>query len=452
LLNFNKLKLNSMKKGLLTKTMWAVAIAISGFSGAQAQGIISTIVGTGTSGTGGDGGPATSATLSYPAGVAVNNAGDIFVVHGSSVRKISGTSGTISSLSTSGALLSAAGVWVNNAGNLFVTDHYHDQVFRVNATSGATAWACGNGHQGHGGDGGPATNGTLMVPAGACTDRAGNIYIADRGSNAIRKVSSPSGTLSTICGNGTAGFSGDGGPASAAMVSSPNGICVDTASNIYFSDMGNQRIRKINAATGRITTIAGTGSAGFSGDGGLAVAAKISGPAALFADKLGNIYLADQGNNRVRKIAVSRVITTIAGTGTAGFSGDGGPATSAKLSSPSGVWVDAWGNVFISDMYNNRIRKITNFVPTPKANGVSGVDESSVLVFPNPSTGTFYLQADASLLNATFEVYNVAGAKVYQSVITGTQDELVLDQPAGVYFLVVATESGKITKRVVISK
>jgi sugar lactone lactonase YvrE len=438
-----------MKKLLLPKAILATVLATFCFHGANAQGIITTIAGNGTAGTSGDGGQATSAMIASPVGVSINGAGDIYLAYSNVCRKITGSTGVISTVSTGGLLVSAAHIWTASNGNTYITDHYADQVVKINGTTGAASRHCGNGHQGHSGDGGQATNGTLMIPGATCSDKYGNTYIADRGSHEIRKVNGATGILSTICGNGGSGFSGDGGAATAAMVNSPNGICSDTNGNIYFADCGNHRIRKINATTGVVTTFCGTGTAGFSGDGGLAVVAKLSSPTGLFADKNGNIYIADQGNNRVRKITPGHIITTIAGGSAAGFTGDGGPSSAALLSSPNAVWVDNVGNVFIADVNNNRIRKITNHSSSkPLANYA----DENIVVFPNPSTGTITLQADASLVGNAFEVYNMLGAKVYASTVTDVQTVINLDQPSGNYFLILQTENGNISRQIAITK
>ena len=205
-------------------------------------------------------------------------------------------------------------------------------------------------------DGGPAVEAELYNPAGVAVDGAGNLYIADASNNGIRKVDS-TGTITTIAGTGEFGFSGDGGPAVAAQLRSPRGVAVDSAGNVYIADSSNRRIRKIDS-TGTITTIAGTGRLGFSGDGGPAVAAQLRSPYGVAVDGAGNLYIADASNNGIRKVDSTGTITTIAGTGESGFSGDGGPAVEAELRSPYGVAVDSAGNVYIADSSNWRIRKI----------------------------------------------------------------------------------------------
>ena len=205
-------------------------------------------------------------------------------------------------------------------------------------------------------DGGPATSAPLTLPRFAAYDKAGNLYIVDDWAHRIRKVT-PSGIISTITGNGISGFSGDGGPAKAAMVSFPTGIAFDRQGNIFFTDSANYRVRKIDTH-GIITTIAGTGVMGYSGDGGPAINATLSFAYGLAVDRAGNIFICDEGNNVIRKIDSGGTITTYAGNGTAGFSGDGGPATQASLNFPYAVLPDSAGNLYISDFNNDRVRKV----------------------------------------------------------------------------------------------
>ena len=215
------------------------------------------------------------------------------------------------------------------------------------------------------GDAGPADQANLNGPDAIVLDARGNLYIADALNQRIRKVDA-TGIITTLAGNGTAGFSGDGGPAGASQLSNPWGIAVDKTGTIYFADSDNNRVRLIDA-TGRITTKVGDGTAGFSGDGAPSTAARVSAPAGLAADAAGNIYIADAGNNRVRKVDTSGFISTVAGSGVDGFSGDGGLATEAILSFPWGLTTDAAGNVYIADRVNNRVR-IVSVTPPPPAN------------------------------------------------------------------------------------
>ena len=225
-----------------------------------------------------------------------------------------------------------------------------------------TVAGIGTGSGGFSGDGGPATSAELNIPkgmlfstpSGIFVDTAGNIFIADTLNNRIREIVLSTGKIQTVAGGGSNGL-GDGGPATSAELNEPSGVFVDTAGNIFIADSGNNRIREVVASTGKIQTVAGNGTAGFSGDGGPATSAEFFIAEGIFVDTAGNIFIADFGNERIRKVVASTgKIQTVAGSGTEGFSGDGGPATSAELNGPSGVFVDTAGNIFIADTENNR--------------------------------------------------------------------------------------------------
>lgn len=216
--------------------------------------------------------------------------------------------------------------------------------------------SAGNGSFGFSGDGGSGTSATLAMPAAVAYDSAGNLYIADANNHVVRKVT-PGGTISTVAGNGgVAGFGGDGGLATAAFLDTPTGVAVDGSGNLYIADSHNHRIRKVIGAS--ITTVAGSGTAGFSGDGASAIAANLNLPSAVAVDAAGNIYIADTNNQRVRKVSNGN-ITTIAGSGDQFYAGDSASATAASLDSPTGVAVDSTGNVYVADRHNQRIRQIT---------------------------------------------------------------------------------------------
>ena len=338
---------------------------------ADAYWVITTVAGTGGHGFSGDGGPAVQAQLSEPSGVAADGAGNFYIAdrYNHRIRKVDST-GTITTIAGSGGdgfggdggpavearIATVFGVAVDGAGNLYIADGGNERIRKVDSTGTITTVA-GSGGDGFGGDGGPAVEAELRNPWGVAVDGAGNLYITDRGNDRIRKVDS-TGTITTIAGTGERGFSGDGGPAVQAQLSEPLGVAVDGAGNLYFADAGNSRIRKVDS-TGTITTIAGSGGGGFSGDGGPAVQAQLNLPLGVAVDAAGSVYIADLWNNRVRKVDSAGVITTIAGTGERGFSGDGGPAPAARLSLPLGVAVDGAGNLYFADSRNERIRKLT---------------------------------------------------------------------------------------------
>lgn len=253
---------------------------------------------------------------------------------------------------TSVDLFEPARVAFDSAGNLYFTESYYERVFRV-STAGTLTGVAGTGVAGFSGDGGPATAAQLENPQGLAVDAAGNIYVgvAER----IRRIS-PDGAIRTIAGTGVYGYSGDGGPATAAQIHDPAAICVDASNNIYFSDEEFHVVRKISA-DGRISTVAGTGRPGFSGDGGPGQSAQLNNPIGLAVDAGGNLYIADSANQRIRRLR-GGVITTYAGNGEFGYTGDGKAATSASLFNPFGLAVDSAGNLLIGDLTNGCIRRV----------------------------------------------------------------------------------------------
>jgi hypothetical protein len=222
------------------------------------------------------------------------------------------------------------GIAVDNAGNTYFTAL--NCVFKLDS-NGVMTRVAGNSRPGYSGDGGPATSAQLSEDAyGVAVDASGNIYIADYENNRIRKVSA-AGIITTVAGNGSAGYSGDGGPATSAQLDLPSGVAVDATGNLYIADTFNSRIRKVSAA-GIITTVAGNGSIGYSGDSSPATSARLSYPLGVAVDATGNLYIADSYNHRIRKVSAAGIITTVAGNGSPGYHGDGGPATSAQLNRP----------------------------------------------------------------------------------------------------------------------
>ncbi|MFN0105976.1 MAG: SMP-30/gluconolactonase/LRE family protein [Bryobacteraceae bacterium] len=256
---------------------------------------------------------------------------------------------------TSARLITPRYAAADAAGNVFVSDNYYHQVFQISA-GGTITVAAGTGRQGFSGDGGRATAAQLDGPAGLAVDNGGNLYIADSANSRIRKVSAD-GVITTVAGNGRAGVEGDGGMATAAAVGGPLGITVDAAGNLYISQSGNHVVRRVGA-DGAISRFAGTGAAGFSGDGGAATAAMLFNPQGVKADGAGNVYVADNQNHRIRRITPQGTISTVAGNGTIRFAGDGAAATLASLSGPADVAIDSNNNLYISDLLNGRVRMV----------------------------------------------------------------------------------------------
>ena len=244
------------------------------------------------------------------------------------------------------------------AGNVYFSSLH--SIFKVDATGALTRLA-GNGRAGNSGDGGPATAAQLNFPMGIAIDAAGNLFVADRDAAVVRKIS-PDGSIATVAGSGTPGYTGDGGPALNGRLNGPFGVAVDRAGNLYIADTGNEVVRKVTPQ-GAITTFAGTGTRGYLGDGGPAGSAYLNGPESVALDGAGNLYIADTFNGRIRRVAADGTITTVAGTGSTGiFSGDDGLATSAALSLPTDVAVDAAGRLYLTDFGNSRVRVVVNGV------------------------------------------------------------------------------------------
>ncbi len=297
-------------------------------------GVITTIAGGGT-GDLGDGGPATQASFS------------------SHPMRVTG----------------------DRAGNLYVTDAHHARIRKIDAAINTIATVAGCGAEGYSGNDGPAIHAQLASPHGSTLDRHGNIYIADLKNDRIRRVDASTGIITTVVGNGEHGYSGDGGAATEAMLASPIAVTCSAGGDLYIADHRNSRIRRVDMATGTITTVAGNGKQAFSGDGGPASQAAIALPRDVALDSDGSLYIADGANNRIRKIAPDGTITTVAGTGRADFSGDGGPASKASLSMPYSIALDRDGNLYVVDTGNYRVRKVdatTGIITTVAGNGSYG--------------------------------------------------------------------------------
>ncbi|WP_263364961.1 NHL domain-containing protein [Edaphobacter acidisoli] len=272
-------------------------------------------------------------------------------------------------------LLLPSAIAYDSSGNLYIAEASRHDIRKLDPSGNITTIA-GTGVQGFAGDSGPATAAELDSPQGLAIDASGNIYIADTHNHRIREVKAANGNITTIAGTGAAGNSGDSGPATAAELDLPTALAIDASGNLYIADTHNHRIREINAATGIITTIAGTGTEGYSGDNGPATAAELDSPQGLAIDTTGNLYIADTHNHRIREvIATTGIITTIAGTGTAGNSGDSGPATAATLRLPRGIATDATGNLYLTDVTAQSVRKVnatTGQITTIAGSGTQG--------------------------------------------------------------------------------
>ncbi|MBZ5579046.1 MAG: SMP-30/gluconolactonase/LRE family protein [Acidobacteriia bacterium] len=390
------------------------------------DGVISQVAGNSYPGPAQDGGTAVYSNLFAPEDVAVDSKGVVYIADtGNAKIRIVDSNGNIQGVAgngaigiagDSGAATSASldipyAVTVDASGNFYIADYGNDRI-RMVTSKGIITTVVGNGLIGFSSDGSTATTASLNLPTGVAVDSSGNVYIADQWNLRVRKLSS--GKISTVAGNGTQSYSGDGGPAALAQLNGPQGIAKDPSGNLYISDTRNAVIRKISAggdistlagtslvfprglasdASGNVyvadykdnkvkriapdgttTTVAGNGTAGFSGDGGAATSAMLHGPIGLAVDGKGSLYIADFSNNLIRQVSPAGVITTVAGNGAQGYSGDGQSATQASLNGPSGVATDAAGNLYIADTNNNVIREVTanGFIRTIAGTGVAG--------------------------------------------------------------------------------
>jgi hypothetical protein len=263
-------------------------------------------------------------------------------------------------LATQSPLFLPMGGAVDATGDLYLSDSNNQRIRFVNAGTGVISTVAGDGTAGFGGDGGLAVNAELNTPTDVKLDGAGNFYIADSSNDAIRVVNAATGIIWTIAGiGGDSGYSGDGGPATQAHLAYPSAIAFDGNHALYISDTGNNVIRKVDLTTGIITTVAGTGTAGYSGDGGPAISGQLNYPWGIALGGDGSLYIADLSNNRIRKVSTAGVITTAVGTGGRGYGGDGGQATQAELNVPAGVLMDVAGNLFVADSGNQLVRKVS---------------------------------------------------------------------------------------------
>jgi uncharacterized protein (TIGR03437 family) len=351
------------------------------------NGDINYIAGDGSIGFSGDGGYATSAGLIAPFALTVDSSGNVFFAENgdSRVREINAKTLDISTVAGNGVagfagdgttaayaqINSPTGVAVDSAGNLYIADSLNHRIRKV--SGGTISTFAGNGTMSYSGDGGAAIQAQLNTPQGVAADAAGNLYIADTLNNVVRKVS-PNGTIANFAGKGgSAGNSGDGGAATGAQLNGPQGLAVDASGNLFIADTLNAKVRKVSTS-GVITTVAGSGTPGFGGDGGAAASAQLNLPVGVAVDAAGNVYIADFGNSLVRKVSASGAISTVAGNRSFGYSGDGGPAVNAQLDGPQGVAVDAAGDLFIADTGNNLIREVTpgGLIATVAGNGLAG--------------------------------------------------------------------------------
>lgn len=353
-----------------------IVVAICSLALAQPP-AITAAAGTGEKGFSGDGGPATKAKLDQPFDVAFDRAGHLYFsdTFNHRIRKVDAKTGVITTVAgcgkksyhgdggpaTGAGLNEPYGVELDADNNLFIVDRLNFVVRRVDAKSGVITTVAGNGKPVYGGDGGPATQAGLKEPNGLCLDGKGKLYIADVADHRVRVVDLKTGVITTLCGNGKGARVGDGGPFKDASLLGPRAVAVGPDGKLYIVERNGHCVRRIDFATGTIERFAGTGTRGYTGDGGAALEATFDGPKEIDIDKDGNVYVVDTENEAIRRIdAKTRVVTTVAGRGrtkTPG-QGDGGPATAATLGRPHGVAVGPDGALYIGDTNAHRIRVV----------------------------------------------------------------------------------------------
>jgi len=424
------------------------------------SGDVYSVAGNGTTGYG-DGGPAVAAELQFPAGVILGASGNIYIADANNnrIHEVN-TAGIMSAIAgngiagytgdggpaTAAELQYPAGIARDASGDIYIADENNSAIRKVN-TAGIISTIAGNGTPGYSGDGTAATTAQLSYPQGVVADAAGNLYIADASNYRIRKVNT-AGIISTVAGNGIPGYAGDGEDAIAAELAFPTGVALDGSGNLYIADAYNNVIREVNLASGVISTVAGNGKAGYSGDGGMAAAAELYLPVGIVLDGSGNLFISDFYNNVVREVNVSGIISTVAGNGINGYNGDGEAATAAKLNGPACVASDASGNLFIADQNNNRIREVTKGSPLI-INERSNIQD--VTVYPVPNNGQFIVQIDnggSPITNTTLSIYDVLGKEVYTQPVNAAQSNLNVNLKDGIYILRVVSDRGVVSKRI----
>jgi len=449
----------------MRKWLLILFFTCAGFSVRAQVNIITTIGGNGSGIFGADihdGGPATNAQIRLPSSLCLDPSGNIIISNAGDarVRKIDAFTNVITTIggngvpgfsgdggpATNAQFLGVSAVYTDSSGNVFLADAGNNRIRKINIFTGIITTVAGSGPVGLGtgtfsGDGGMATDATLKLPSGLYVDKFENIYIADIDNNRVRKVDHLSGKISTIAGNGSPCYLGDNGPATAACLWSPGQPFVDSSGNIFVSEYDNSVIRKISATTGIITTVAGTGVQGYSGDGGPATSAKLNQPYGIYIDKGQNIFVAEWGNGVIRRIdGATGIITTVAGDGTQGYSGDGGPATAAQLV-PDGVVLDRHGRMLIADFNNHRIRMVYDSTQHYVGTKTPSAPKGGLHIYPNPAGNELTIEgAEGSEVS----IYNTIGQSFYKLRMVKKKEVInVSSLVPGMYIIQIVGVSGE---------
>lgn len=471
-------------QAFVSNTAAAALLLLCGGGRIQAQSayVTSTVAGNGTVGFSGDGSAANLAQLSAPAGIAIDAAHTLYIADqvNQRIRQVNWSTKNIQSVvgngtagyagdkgvGTSAELDNPTGVFVDSSGNFYIADSLNNVIRKVTSSDQISTIAGDNPlGAGFSGDTASPLLAQLNNPSAVALDAAGNLYIADTYNNRVRKVNFTAGTITTYAGSGGTSYSGDGLPALDESLSSPRALAFDAAGNLYIADSGNHAIRKVTAATGIMTTIAGTGTLGYNGDNIPATSAELNYPAGIAFDAAGNLYIADTDNFRIRKV-VNGVISTIGGTGQPGYGGDGLFSTQSVFNFPSSLAVDSSGNVFVADTGNNVIRQLTPYssLSSPPAVPSGGVVSASAFghlasiapggwieIYGSNLAGTSrpWNNADFSGVNAPTSLsgtsVTIAGQNAYVAYIGGGQINVQVPSniPTGPQQLVVYTGAGQ---------
>jgi len=414
--------------------------------------VIETIAGNGVAGYSGDGGAAIFAKFNWPNTVKFDRFGNMYISdwRNNVIRKIN-TTGIITTVAGNGygAGIIGVGGYTGDGGSAtdaelngpvdiaFDADgnmYFNDQgsVIRKISNSGIISTIAGTGVNGYNGDGIPATAAELNSDVGIVFDNAGNLYFSDESSHRVRKINAL-GIISTVAGTGTAGYNVDNIAATVAQLSSPCFLAIDSVGNLYITEHGNHRVRRVDNI-GIITTVAGNGVPGNSGDGGPATAANISAPEAIVFDVLGNFYISDGISCTIRKVTPSGIITTILGNDTCGYKGDGGSATNAEINIEAlCTAVDPFGDLYIADYENSRIRRVV--YDETEVNTINKT-ANSITIYPNPALTEVTIKSTTAI--ESVEVVNMMGQVVTSPRPSPKEREVLLDVrslPAGVYFV-----------------
>ncbi len=355
----------------------------------HSTGIINTVAGNGATGSTSNGVPATSACINYPTAITIDKSDNIYISSlYSIIEKVSVSNGFITTVAgissiggfsgdngpaTNAHIYDPGGVTLDMVGNIYIADTYNNRIRKV-TPGGIISTVVGNGVPGYSGDGGSATSAEIQGPYSIASDIQGDLFIITL-NEVIREVKVTNKDIYTVAGNGSPGYSGDGLAATNAQLYEPSGLNLDVSGNIYVADFGDSRIRKIDVSSGVISTFSGDSIAGYNGDKLLATNAELNGPNDLVFDAGKNLYIIDTYNERVRKINSNDTISTLAGTGVSGYNGNNCDADTAKLNDPYGIAVDSKGNVYIADTYNQIIRKVdisNGIITTIAGNGIAG--------------------------------------------------------------------------------